>query len=65
MSKKSKKRSLDDYGEIMETSDVKEYLGIGRDQAYALMNSGKFHVVEAGRRKLVAREVFRAWLMGT
>ncbi|UPK45943.1 helix-turn-helix domain-containing protein [Paenibacillus pabuli] len=64
MSTETKKRSLDDYDEVMETKDVREYLNLSRDKAYELMNSGKFHVVQSGRSKLVAREVFRSWLHG-
>ncbi|WP_337034710.1 helix-turn-helix domain-containing protein [Paenibacillus illinoisensis] len=64
MSTKTKKRSLDEYDEVMETKDVREYLNLSRDKAYELMNSGQFHVVQSGRYKKVAREVLRAWLHG-
>ncbi|WP_025852562.1 DNA-binding protein [Paenibacillus ehimensis] len=59
-----KKKSLDDFPELMEVQHVREFMGIGRDQSYALMNSKQFHVVRSGRRLFVAKEVFRDWLHG-
>ncbi|MFB9330043.1 helix-turn-helix domain-containing protein [Paenibacillus aurantiacus] len=60
----NKKNSLDDYPEVLEVHHIKEYMGIGKDQAYELVRSGQFHVVKAGRSYRVAREVFRRWFLG-
>ncbi|GLX68321.1 hypothetical protein MU1_26660 [Paenibacillus glycanilyticus] len=50
---------------VLDVSHIQIVLGIGRRQAYELANSGQFHVVRAGKRIKVAREVFVRWLIGT
>lgn len=52
------------YPEVLTADDVKGILGIGKNQAYNLMNSGQFHVVRIGRLMRVSREVFFEWLEG-
>lgn len=56
---------IDEYPPVLDVSHIQEILGIGRRQAYELANSGQFHVVRAGKRIKVAREVFVKWLKGT
>jgi hypothetical protein len=56
-----------EYGElppILQAIDIQNYLGIGKNQAYDLCNSGQFHVVKIGRLIRVKREVFVRWLNG-
>lgn len=45
MSIKIKKCLLDEYDEVMEIKDVREYLNLSRDKVYELMNLGQFYVV--------------------
>lgn len=49
---------------ILQVTDIQKYLGIGKNQAYDLCNSGQFHVVKIGRLIKVKREVFMKWLDG-
>ncbi|MEC1780046.1 helix-turn-helix domain-containing protein [Schinkia azotoformans] len=49
---------------VLDVEDIQEYLGIGRRQAYELVNSGQLHVVRIGRRIKISREVFLTWLNG-
>ncbi|WP_010676332.1 helix-turn-helix domain-containing protein [Bacillus timonensis] len=57
-------RSLKEYPDVLKVEDVKGYLGIGKEQAYNLVNSGVFHTVRAGRRILIYKKVFENWLQG-
>ncbi|SFA83039.1 DNA binding domain-containing protein, excisionase family [Lentibacillus halodurans] len=52
------------YPEALDVTDIQEILGIGRRQAYELVNSGQFHVVRIGRRIKVSKDVFFQWLNG-
>ncbi|CAN7653762.1 helix-turn-helix domain-containing protein [Paenibacillus sp. LjRoot153] len=58
------KKSLEEYPEVLSADHIKEFLGIGRDQSYNLLKSGKFHVVQVGRRVFVDKEIFKKWLQG-
>lgn len=49
---------------VLDVDDIKDYLGIGRRQAYSLCDGKSFHVVRVGRRIKIAREVFEIWLKG-
>jgi hypothetical protein len=55
---------FDDLPPVLTPKHLKEFFGIGRIQSYALMNSGKFHVVRCGRRMFVLKEIFLEWLKG-
>ncbi|SFS83857.1 helix-turn-helix domain-containing protein [Paenibacillus sp. BC26] len=55
----------DNYPQVLDVVHIQTILGIGRRQAYELANSGQFHVVRAGKRIKVAREVFISWLKGS
>lgn len=49
---------------VLDVEDIQKYLGIGRRQAYFLVNSNAFHVVRVGRRIKVGRDAFLNWLNG-
>jgi excisionase family DNA binding protein len=49
---------------ILEVEDIQSILGISRNKAYQLVNSGQFHVVRVGRLIKVSRKVFEDWLNG-
>jgi predicted DNA-binding transcriptional regulator AlpA len=50
--------------EVLDVSDVQTILGIGRKQAYALVNSDAFHTVKIGTRIKVPKAGFEKWLHG-
>lgn len=58
------KMTKDDLPEVLGVTDIKEFLGIGINQAYELVNSGQFHVVRIGRVIRVSKKVFLDWLEG-
>jgi RAB protein geranylgeranyltransferase component A len=51
-----------DLPKVLQVKDIQKYLGVGRVQAYQLVNSEQFHIVKVGRKILVLREVFLDWL---
>lgn len=58
-------RKIKDYPSVLTVTDIQEILGIGRRQAYELVNSGEFHIAKAGRRIMVSKTVFLKWLKGS
>ncbi len=58
-------KKLKDYPSVLSVADIQAILGIGRRQAYELVNSGSFHVARAGRRIMVSKTVFLQWLKGS
>lgn len=54
------------YGlpDVSDVADIQRFLGIGRVQAYELVNSGKFHCVRFNRRIKVPRAEFLSWFCG-
>lgn len=50
--------------EVLDVSTIQRILSCGKNQAYALVNSGQFHSVKVGKRILVDRDVFYNWLKG-
>jgi phage-related minor tail protein len=58
------KVSKDDLPEVLGVNDIKNFLGIGINQAYELVNSGQFHVVRVGRVIRVSKQVFLNWFEG-
>jgi len=58
-------KTYDNYPSVLNVEDIQHILGIGRGQAYQLVNSGQFHVVRFGKRIKIAKEVFLNWLTGT
>jgi predicted DNA-binding transcriptional regulator AlpA len=55
---------INKYPPTLDVSDIQAILGIGRRQAYELVNSGQFHVVRIGKRIKISRDVFFNWLNG-
>ncbi|SDN34027.1 DNA binding domain-containing protein, excisionase family [Paenibacillus sp. yr247] len=53
-----------DYPSVLNVKNIREILGIGRPQAYQLVNSGEFYCTRVGKRILVAKDVFLNWLEG-
>ncbi|OAS18909.1 helix-turn-helix domain-containing protein [Paenibacillus oryzisoli] len=53
-----------EYPSVLTVKDIQNILGIGRVQAYELVNSGQFHIAKVGKRILVGKEVFIKWLEG-
>ncbi|MEH7094056.1 helix-turn-helix domain-containing protein [Neobacillus vireti] len=55
---------VNQYQSALDVADIQNILGIGRRQAYELVNSGQFHIVRIGKRIKVSRDVFFNWLNG-
>ncbi|WML44104.1 helix-turn-helix domain-containing protein [Neobacillus sp. PS3-40] len=49
---------------MLNVNDVMDMMGICRQKAYEIFNCGEFHVVKTGRKYMVHKEVFDAWLKG-
>ncbi|MFD1135624.1 helix-turn-helix domain-containing protein [Paenibacillus urinalis] len=58
-------KKIKEYPSVLSVADIQSILGIGRRQAYELVNSGCFHVARAGRRIMVSKTVFLTWLKGS
>jgi excisionase family DNA binding protein len=56
--------SVNDLPEVMEVRHIQQYLGISKNQAYDLANSGQFHVVRVGKLIKIPRESFLNWFKG-
>lgn len=57
-------KTLNDYPDVLNVKDIREYLNICKDKAYELVHSNQFHTVRVGRRILIYKKVFRNWLEG-
>lgn len=57
-------KSIDEYPDVLDVSDIKTFLGIGRRTAYDLVNSGEFHTVRIGKRIKIPKQSFLDWLNG-
>lgn len=57
-------KSENTQSETLDVFDIQTILGIGRRQAYELVNSGQFHVVRIGKRIKISKDVFFEWLNG-
>jgi hypothetical protein len=49
---------------MLDVKDVMTITGLGRNAAYELMKSGKFHVKTIGKKYLVHKEILENWLKG-
>lgn len=58
------KKPINDYPPILDVIDIQKMMGIGRRQAYELVNSGQFHTVRVGNRIKISKEIFLNWLNG-
>lgn len=66
MARRSKKyMSPNELPEVLTTDDIKDFLDIGRVQAYDLVNSGKFRSVRIGKSIRISKRVFMDWFEGT
>jgi len=52
------------YPDVLQVADIQQILGIGRRQAYELVNSGQFHVIRIGKSIRVTRDIFFNWMNG-
>ncbi|MEB2589427.1 helix-turn-helix domain-containing protein [Bacillus cereus] len=57
-----KNKGLDGLPDILTVMELKEYLGIGREQAYTLVNNKDFPVKKIGRRILIYKPNLIRWL---
>lgn len=46
----------------MNVADLQKALGIGRAQAYELVNRADFPTIRLGRKILIPRDAFMRWL---
>ena len=46
----------------MNVADLQQALGIGRGQAYELVNRADFPAIRLGRKILIPRDAFLRWL---
>lgn len=57
-------KHYNEYPDVLNVSDIQELLGIGRKQAYELVHSGEFHVINIGKRIKVSKQVLINWIEG-
>ncbi|MGG2093980.1 helix-turn-helix domain-containing protein [Bacillus sp. S13(2024)] len=57
-------KNFKDYPDVLNVSDIQGLLGIGRKQAYELVHSGEFHVINIGKRIKVSKNVLISWMEG-
>ena len=48
-------KNFEDYPDVLNVSDIQKLLGIGRKQAYELVHSEAFHVINIGKRIKVSK----------
>ncbi len=49
---------------VYDVKDIKELLGISKDNAYLLCKSGAFRVIYVGNHIKIPKESFHRWLDG-
>lgn len=49
---------------VYSVKDIQAILGIGKNQAYQLLDKGLFNVVSVGKRRMVSKDSFNNWLNG-
>lgn len=59
-----KKRTIENLPDVLEPSDIKEYLKISKTAAYQLVQSNQFHVVKVGRKYKIPKNAFIKWFEG-
>ena len=47
---------------VLNVYEIKDILGVGKNQAYELVKSGEFPVKRIGSKYLVSKEIFFSWL---
>ncbi len=58
----SKYKTLDDLPLSLSAMDVAEVLGLSRAGAYNLLDKQGFPTLKVGKRKIVPRDKFLAWM---
>ncbi|MBY3620370.1 helix-turn-helix domain-containing protein [Acinetobacter sp. CUI P1] len=58
-------KPINEYPPILDVIDIQMMMGIGRRQAYELVNSGQFHTVRVGKSIKISKEIFLDWLNGS
>ncbi len=48
---------------VYTVDDIRIILGIGKNQAYDLVNSGVFPIKQIGKKKLISKVIFNNWLL--
>ncbi|QHT63735.1 helix-turn-helix domain-containing protein [Paenibacillus lycopersici] len=56
--------NVDGLPEVMTVDDLKHFLGIGRAQAYELIERKEFHYVKIGRSIRFSKKNFISWFEG-
>lgn len=57
--------ALNDLPEILDVSHVKDYLRIGKNDAYNLCHSGQFDILRIGKKRIkIRKDAFIEWLTG-
>jgi excisionase family DNA binding protein len=59
------RRPINDYPPVLDVIDIQKMMGVGRRQAYELVNSGQFHTVRVGKSIKISKEVFLKWFNGS
>lgn len=49
---------------VYTVEDIMDMLGIGKNAAYELVKSGKFHCVKVGSHYRISKKAFEEWLEG-
>ncbi|WP_457945408.1 helix-turn-helix domain-containing protein [Caproiciproducens sp. LBM24188] len=49
---------------VYTVDEIRNMLRIGKNQAYELVNSGKFHVLHIGKKILIPKIIFDNYLLG-
>ncbi|WP_138419727.1 helix-turn-helix domain-containing protein [Aquibacillus sediminis] len=57
-------KDYNDLPIVLSVKDIQVILGIGRRQAYALVNSNKFKVIKINKRILIPKSSFVEWFEG-
>ena len=55
---------LEQYKDVMDVADLQQALGIGRDNAYALIRSKQIASFRVGRRILISKEAVIRFIEG-
>jgi len=48
--------------QVYSYKDIMAMLGIGKNQAYALLKSGEFPIIRIGKTYKVSKKIFESWL---
>ena len=57
-----KQHKLDDYGDVLSAKDVQDILGIGRNKAYELLQSGIIKSFKIGREIKIPKQCLKDYI---